>query len=395
MSRASTLARAVGANGDIAVSGNTTIGDASSDTVTFNAATASIPNGINFTNGNFGIGETSPASKVHVTASTAPTSGSMLRLDNTATTNYSATSYVGGQIRLNYTNSTSRYGGINFSNTGATSQEFFGAVQNSAGYGDFVWQGYGAAGYVERARIDSAGNFGLGVTPSAWASVLAGTIETRAGGLYPYNPGGSAYDYGMFVNAYYDGTWRYKNSSSSAAYYLSASSSSTSTNIRHIWRVAAPGTAGNAITYNDAMYIDAGGRKTTPLQTGFQAWGMSVTSFNASTGSTACLKGGNLPYNQGSGYDSTTGRFTAPVAGTYLVTAAILVESGTGRMEATLYVNGTSQINMNGTGTVYDAPVLTTVIRLAQNDYLTIGRVSGTAYGSAHGNHYFSAYLLG
>jgi hypothetical protein len=58
MSRASTLAKAIGADGAIAVSGNTTLGDASTDTVTINAATASIPNGINFTNGNFGVGVT-------------------------------------------------------------------------------------------------------------------------------------------------------------------------------------------------------------------------------------------------------------------------------------------------------------------------------------------------
>jgi hypothetical protein len=61
MSRASNLAKAIGADGAIAVSGNTTLGDASTDTVTFNAATASIPNGINFTNGNFGLGVTPSA----------------------------------------------------------------------------------------------------------------------------------------------------------------------------------------------------------------------------------------------------------------------------------------------------------------------------------------------
>ncbi len=133
---------------------------------------------------NFGVGETSPASKIHITASTAPTSGSMLRLDNTATTNYSATAYVGGQIRLNYTNATSRYGGINFSNNGATSQEFFGVVQNASGYGDFVWQGYGGSGYVERARIDSSGNLLVGTTTLSFSAnsqyVLDGVSATNS-----------------------------------------------------------------------------------------------------------------------------------------------------------------------------------------------------------------------
>ncbi len=82
MSRASTLAKAIGADGAIAVSGNTTLGDASTDTVTFNAATASIPNGINFTNGNFGLGASSPAAKLQISSSSGgDTSG--LRLTRT------------------------------------------------------------------------------------------------------------------------------------------------------------------------------------------------------------------------------------------------------------------------------------------------------------------------
>ncbi len=115
--------------------------------------------------------------------SVAPTSGQVLRLDTTATTAYSATAYVGGQIRINYGNATSSYGGINFSNFGVTSQEFFGTVQNSSGYGDFVWQGYGSGGYLERARIDSSSNFqmnsGFGSVATAygcrvWARVTGG-----------------------------------------------------------------------------------------------------------------------------------------------------------------------------------------------------------------------------
>jgi hypothetical protein len=123
---------------------------------------------------------------------------------------------------------------------------------------------------------------------------------------------------------------------------------------------------------------------------------MSTTVFNANTGATSFLNGGTVHYNQGSGYNSTNGRFTAPVAGTYIITAAVLVENLTGRLEANLLLNGaTARISLNGTGTVYDGPVLTTVISLAANDYLTVSRVSGTAYASAHQNTYFSGYLLG
>ena len=75
MSRASTLAKAVGSNGDIAVSGSTTLGDAAGDNITINASTASIPNGLNFdsntlvidsTNNRVGIGTASPADALNL-----------------------------------------------------------------------------------------------------------------------------------------------------------------------------------------------------------------------------------------------------------------------------------------------------------------------------------------
>ena len=58
MSRASTLAKAVGADGSVSTTGNTTLGDASGDAVTFNAATANIPNGLAFSGGSLTLSGT-------------------------------------------------------------------------------------------------------------------------------------------------------------------------------------------------------------------------------------------------------------------------------------------------------------------------------------------------
>jgi len=101
----------------------------------------------------------------------------------------------------------------------------------------------------EKARIDTAGNLGLGVTPSAWSGykVMQAGIASFAGG--------SSGAYLIQDNAYTDSagaSWKYINSSYAAAQYYAASGA-------HVWRTAPSGTAGNAITFTQAMTLDASG----------------------------------------------------------------------------------------------------------------------------------------
>jgi len=105
---------------------------------------------------------------------------------------------------------------------------------------------------------DAAGNLGLGVTPSAW-----GTSNTRAIQIASANSNGSTgallsvlnTDETILVrNAYYDGSvWRYVQSGSNSTFYQQAS------NGQHIWHVAPSGTAGNAISFTQAMTLDSSG----------------------------------------------------------------------------------------------------------------------------------------
>jgi hypothetical protein len=104
---------------------------------------------------------------------------------------------------------------------------------------------------TERVRIDSAGNFGLGVTPSAWDANRRVLQFGGNGALWGQSSGAGF----LFLsnNAYYDGTnWRYLNTAASG-YYTIASDGS------HRWHQAASGTAGNAITFTQAMTLDASG----------------------------------------------------------------------------------------------------------------------------------------
>ena len=93
--------------------------------------------------------------------------------------------------------------------------------------------------------IDTSGNLGLGVTPSAWSGGAANEIKGLSLWANATNGGYSV------QNAYYNGSnWIYKTTSQ-ASYYLQG------TGI-HSWHTAASGTAGNPISFTQAMTLTAG-----------------------------------------------------------------------------------------------------------------------------------------
>jgi len=106
-----------------------------------------------------------------------------------------------------------------------------------------------AEGGAEVARFDSSGNFGLGVTPSAFGGgykafeVNAGSISatTGAGNLIVSN------------NSYFNGTnFIYKATG--------VASDHVQTGGQHWFRTAPSGTAGNAISFTQAMTLNASGQ---------------------------------------------------------------------------------------------------------------------------------------
>jgi hypothetical protein len=98
----------------------------------------------------------------------------------------------------------------------------------------------------DAVNIDSSGNLGLGVTPSAWGGATALQIGAQMSAAYV---AGNAV---IYNNAYYDGSTAKYISSTTASYYNQVSGS-------HRWAVAASGTAGNAVSFTEAMTLDASG----------------------------------------------------------------------------------------------------------------------------------------
>ena len=99
-----------------------------------------------------------------------------------------------------------------------------------------------------KATIDSSGNLGLGVTPSAWSSSMR-VLQVASTALY--NNGFN--DTFLGANFYNDtgGTNRYINSDFAAAYGQSGGT--------HAWFTAPSGTAGDTISFTQAATLTADG----------------------------------------------------------------------------------------------------------------------------------------
>jgi hypothetical protein len=115
------------------------------------------------------------------------------------------------------------------------------------------------SGNNTRATIDSSGNLGLGVTPSAWNSVFKAVSVGRAGSnLFGQTSSNLT---GVTANAIFDSSdWKYVTSDNASRYQQNSGV--------HSWYTAPSGTAGNAITFTQAMTLDASGNlmvgTTTP-----------------------------------------------------------------------------------------------------------------------------------
>ena len=121
--------------------------------------------------------------------------------------------------------------------------------------------------------LNSDGNLGLGVTPSAWSGFSA--FQVSRGSLIA-----SSSEVDLSHNAYYDGgNWRYiANGFATNQYQFNGG---------YAWRTAPSGTAGNTISFTQAMTLDSSGRllvgRTSNLGTSRLVVEADTTSVNPMT----------------------------------------------------------------------------------------------------------------
>ena len=96
--------------------------------------------------------------------------------------------------------------------------------------------------------LDSSGNLGLGVTPSAWDSTLKG-LQVSTTAVFSGQPSTEVMRLGS--NWYYNSGFKYIYAGNATRYDQASGA--------HAWYNAASGTAGDAISFTQAMTLDASG----------------------------------------------------------------------------------------------------------------------------------------
>jgi hypothetical protein len=260
--------------------------------------------------GNFGIGVSNPTSKLQIGGS--------------------------GNIKLNG-------GAISFDNP-INNRTYSIAAVNSGSSLVFNDTSAGA----ERMRLDSAGNLGLGVTPSAWNP---GQRAIQVGAYAAFR--GDSATTGVNNNAYYNSAsqWIYQNTNFATRYEQNSGN--------HFWLTAPSGTEGNAITFTQAMTLDSSGRlgigTTSPVATLHVTAAGGTSSGTLSLSPTSAL-GSNPAYLIMGNSDS------GGVAGPTVISSA--------NRELTFSLGDSFSSSSGGT--------LTTLMKLDANGRLGIGTTSPT-----------------
>ena len=154
------------------------------------------------------------------------------------------------------------------------------------------------------------------------------------------------------------------------------------------------------------MNIAAAGQITTPFQPAFRAFRSSSVSVAAS----GVVVFDSTSTNIGSNYNTSNGRFTAPVTGMYQFAVQLLFEglSNGNECECSIYVNGGGVLNF-GPRVKYQADYTgfngyvsmfaSISIYLNANDYVQAAQITSgarTVYGSGSGVWtVFSGFLIG
>ena len=237
-------------------------------------------------------------------------------------------------------------------------------------------------GNATAMTIDSSENIGIGVTPTNFVNRKSLDIGLN-GKIWSHV---SANETGVGHNFYYDGAYKYISTAAASRNLYDGNG--------HTFQVAASGSADAAISWTTAMTINTAGIVTTPKVPAFYVHAISNSNSNGGTSGAGYLIFTNASQN-GSHYSTSTGKFTAPVAGWYKLQTTFLADDN-------YSVSGTVAINVNGsikirayfqsTGSRYWSAVASGVVYMNANDYAQANAPVGIHVGAETN---FSGHLIG
>ena len=143
---------------------------------------------------------------------------------------------------------------------------------------------------TEQMYLDSSGNLGLGVTPSAWSLGKAMQLGS-SGDASILGYANNAY---FQANAYYNSGWKYFATGANATQYIQTAG-------QHQWWNAGSGTAGNAISFTQALTLDNNGNLLLGVTLAASSATQTLAMSNA-TAPTSNISGGTLYVSSGALY---------------------------------------------------------------------------------------------